>query len=1127
MAIIYSYEQETNPQFSDLLLGTDVSAAGKPTKSFSIQSIVDLVQTGVPGGGTVTSIGTNSSTFVTLSGGPITTSGIISASLSATGTPSATTYLRGDNTWATIPSSLNTTYTITSAQNGSAANVRLTGSDFSQTLVTLAAGANIVLTDNGSNRITIGVTGLPAGSVTSVTADGGLYIASGSATVDPVLAVDLTGLNNYIKVSENQTTAISEDFIAFNQNSSENVKTTTLGAITPNALSAVKSYIDAGDVGDVRNDTDTFTTTAVVENIVSLTSAEYSALTPNANTLYLIVGAAASYTNTLAFTNNIVGTEYTIGGDNAGATRSGVTGASYAFNTTITPNSGYYFSSGPTITNASGVFGSANETVYTILGGTVEQIVEPPITATLSVSTSGIQGTQFTLGGDLTGATQSGPAPLTYAFNTTATANTGYEFVTGPTISNASGTINGSQTVVTTITGELQAVAPPQVTVTPQLINNFTGESSQVSLSVTPGSFSGDSPVTYTFNPVATANSGYAIENLTYTGDISGSATSSKTAVMYANGNVIQTSSNAIVELDLVVNITGGSQGTAYNITGNLDGDQKSGAVPFTYSFNTNVTPATGYEFTSLTINNASGTTNQEGLQIVTTTITGTVQEQSDTVTATLNVVKNITGDQVYSITDSDTGAQQTGLPPFDYSFTSGVSIPTGYEWTTGPSITPSQPNSGTISADTTVTTTISGNIAAVADQYYTLFKCSTQSGGFTSNQTTTEFSASTNDRVYDLANTSESYIVTGTSTSQGSGVSIALSGGTGCPTVLYYYIIENCANSSQLQYGYSTQSNLGAGDTFNYFSNCYKYYDVDPTQSGTIDLDALSTCQCGPEQGTVNLTFSNNVTGSANTTTALGGFTSVTGNVGDPYTFTNSIVANTGYEFTSGPTWNPSAVITGTIASGTTNITQTVTGNVQAIPELVTVTLSFSNNVTNSQFTTTSLTPGATITGNPGDSYQFVHTITADSGYEFTSGPTWVDNVSNNGTGTINGTIPNSNTTITQSVSGVVEASGVTVYNQQITAEEDGGFGTPSTPAATAKTELCFQFLPFSAYSEDANITDAIQLNARWFADSGGSNPFSGGFKWYGVGTPEDLGAVYIIRISDAGVVTETTTAC
>ena len=1038
MAIIYSYEQETNPQFSDLLLGTDVSAAGKPTKSFSIQSIVDLVQTGVPGGGTVTSIGTNSSTFVTLSGGPITTSGIISASLSATGTPSATTYLRGDNTWATIPSSLNTTYTITSAQNGSAANIRLTGSDFSQTLVTLAAGANIVLTDNGSNRITIGVTGLPAGSVTSVTADGGLYIASGSATVDPVLAVDLTGLNNYIKVSQNQTTAISEDFIAFNQNSSENVKTTTLGAITPNALSAVKSYIDAGDVGDVRNDTDTFTTTAVVENIVSLTSAEYSALTPNANTLYLIVGAAASYTNTLAFTNNIVGTEYTIGGDNAGATRSGVTGASYAFNTTITPSSGYYFSSGPTITNASGVFGSANETVYTILGGTVEQIVEPPITATLSVSTSGIQGTQFTLGGDLTGATQSGPAPLTYAFNTTATANAGYEFVTGPTISNASGTINGSQTVVTTITGELQAVAPPQVTVTPQLINSFTGESSQVSLSVTPGSFSGDSPVTYTFNPVATANSGYAIENLTYTGDISGSATSSKTAIMYANGNVIQTSTNAVVELDLVVNITGGG----YVTSGDLDGAQQTGPIPFTYAFDTDVTPLPGYEFTTLTITNASGTTNQAGLQYVTTTITGTIEAVPVNPVATLSVTYNITGDNVWTPAGNLTGTQQSGPSPFFYNFdtyangTPTITIPATYQFDVAPSTSPSPitPAQG-ITTNTTVPVTVNATISEIPVLYYTLFKCSTQSSGFTSSQTTAQVSLNNNDRIYDLANASETYIVTGTSASQGTSISVSSVQGTNCPPTLYYYIIENCANSAQLQYGYSQQSNLGAGDTFNYQSNCYKYYDVDPTAVGTINLDVLSTCQCGPEQGYVNLTFSNNVTGWENTTTALGGFTTLQGNVGDPYTFTNSIVANAGYQFTLGPTWNPSPVITGTFVSGTINITQTVTGN--------------------------------------------------------------------------------------------VIASGTTVYNQQITAEEDGGFGTPSTPAATAKTELCFQFLPFSAYSEDANITDAIQLNARWFADSGGSNPFSGGFKWYGVGTPEDLGAVYIIRISDAGIVTETTTAC
>ena len=42
MAIIYSYPTEI-PTANDLVLGTDVDAAGKPTKNFTVQSILDLV----------------------------------------------------------------------------------------------------------------------------------------------------------------------------------------------------------------------------------------------------------------------------------------------------------------------------------------------------------------------------------------------------------------------------------------------------------------------------------------------------------------------------------------------------------------------------------------------------------------------------------------------------------------------------------------------------------------------------------------------------------------------------------------------------------------------------------------------------------------------------------------------------------------------------------------------------------------------------------------------------------------------------------------------------------------------------------------------------------------------------
>ena len=42
MAIIYSYPTVA-PAKTDLILGTDVSANGKPTKNFTVQGIIDLV----------------------------------------------------------------------------------------------------------------------------------------------------------------------------------------------------------------------------------------------------------------------------------------------------------------------------------------------------------------------------------------------------------------------------------------------------------------------------------------------------------------------------------------------------------------------------------------------------------------------------------------------------------------------------------------------------------------------------------------------------------------------------------------------------------------------------------------------------------------------------------------------------------------------------------------------------------------------------------------------------------------------------------------------------------------------------------------------------------------------------
>ena len=886
MAIIYNYEVSTEPKLGDLLIGTDTNSGGKPTKTFSIASLVGLVGTNVPGGGTVTSISTTATSFISMMGGTITTSGSLSASLSATGTPSASNFLRGDNVWAAPTAGTNTTYSISAVQNGLNNNIRLTGSDTSQTIVSLIAGANIVLTNNGASGITIGVTGLPSGTVTSVTADGGLYIVSGSATVNPVLSVDLTGLNNYIRFSEVQTTAISDDFIAFNQNSSDNVKTTTLGAITPSALSLVKDYIDAGDVGDVRNDADTFTTSAAIEQMVSLTAAEYAGIaTKDANTLYVIVGAATTYTTTLGFTNTISGTQYTITGDQAGLTKTGIAGASYAYSSSVVPNSGYYFSSGPSVVNAAGAF-SATETVNTTLSGTVTVIDVPPITATLSVSTGGVQGSQFTLGGDLTGATQSGPSPLTYAFATTITPAAGYEFTSGPTVSNASGTINGSQTVVTSITGVLEQTAPPPVTVTSSLVNNLTGFASQVVIFTSPGSFSGNSPVAYNFTlNYSYDETNYMIENLSFTGDINGSATSSKTAVIYATGNVIAVSNPAVVNLSLSNTISGASNG--YTLGGDLNGAQQSGATPFAYGFNTTVTLASGYEWmggTAPTISNAAGTTPTAGQQTVTTTISGaTVQQSVQPVTATLGVTYNISGEQVWSPSGYLTGETQSGPPTFNYDFSSStpsITVPAGYGFSSGPTTTGNI--AGQISVDTSIPITVTATVVAEPTyNYYAVRGCP---NSFYENR--------------------DMFIRTYSTLPDANGNPSSSS------TISW---------NGQSFYAYATlteaQWNTGSGDL------------ASITYSGSVSAG----CPAAPT-GTVNLAFTNNVTG-GNFTTSLTPGASITGNVGDAYSFVHTITADSGYAFDSGPTWTPSATISGTIPSGTTTIAQSVTGNVVVAP--------------------------------------------------------------------------------------------------------------------------------------------------------------------------------------------------
>jgi hypothetical protein len=169
-------------------------------------------------------------TFVNLStSGGSQAKPIITADLSATGTANNTTYLRGDNTWSPISGISGTTYDLDSIQVGSDVAITLVGSDATIDTVTLVAGTNITLTDDGSANITIDaanpdqtvtltgeVTGTGTTSITTTVADGVLDVANFNASA---IVTEAEGIEN----NDNDTTLPTS--------------------------AAVKAYVDASTVG--------------------------------------------------------------------------------------------------------------------------------------------------------------------------------------------------------------------------------------------------------------------------------------------------------------------------------------------------------------------------------------------------------------------------------------------------------------------------------------------------------------------------------------------------------------------------------------------------------------------------------------------------------------------------------------------------------------------------------------------------------------------------------------------------------------------------------------------------------------------------------------------------------------
>lgn len=209
----------------------------------------------------------NSGSFINLTEGGADATRTLTADLSATGTASASTFLRGDNTWATVtqendfltalgfdtntgvltatvqnqtpvtvdldgryvlPSDI-ISYTLTSVQVNNDVSVVLVDTDLNESDVLFKAGTNITLTRNTSDEITI-----------DANFSNQTITLSGEVTGSGTTSISTTVANGVLDVANFKASAIVTAAEGIINNDNENTLPTS---------AAVKAYVDSSTVG--------------------------------------------------------------------------------------------------------------------------------------------------------------------------------------------------------------------------------------------------------------------------------------------------------------------------------------------------------------------------------------------------------------------------------------------------------------------------------------------------------------------------------------------------------------------------------------------------------------------------------------------------------------------------------------------------------------------------------------------------------------------------------------------------------------------------------------------------------------------------------------------------------------